>query len=443
MIHVATSLFISPDDAASRAMWTALAAEGHTGRHLATGADAVAEAVATRPDVILIAEDPADMPALAVVAALKDHGATRDIPICLLPRAWDPARLPAMLDAGVDEAVAPPVDAAVLAARLRPLVRMSTMRAALSLRVAAARRFGVEVSETVEAEDAPPQLLLAGSTADADRLRNAVGDGADITATDSLFEAESLMNRRIFDCFVMAATGAADAALDLCVQIRRNPRLFNLPVVLMIDGAAEGDLAARAHAMGASQVLAREPTAEELRWAVGSLVRRQQGRWAIRRALDRTRAAPLLSADLPDLYTGAVLRAGLEDHLVQARETGKALSVIRFSFGGVGRIAAEFGAEAGHHLRRQLGQWITSLIRAEDLAAHMGEASFAVILPDTPLDEAHVVMHRIAGVIGYTDFAVQDVYEVVKVWPRVGAAEARPDDTADRLLARAEAEMED
>ena len=168
-------------------------------------------------------------------------------------------------------------------------------------------RLGQEVSDTVEPEDARPHLLLAGSEADADHVRAAVGDTVAITATASLFEAESLMNRRIFDCIVMAATGAADAALDLCVQIRRNPRLFNLPVVLMIDG--ERTIGPRALSSGASQVLSRVPDVQELRWAVGTLVRRQKGRWAIRRALDRTRVPALLSRDLPDLYTAAMLTA--------------------------------------------------------------------------------------------------------------------------------------
>ncbi|WP_404378356.1 diguanylate cyclase domain-containing protein [Caenispirillum salinarum] len=441
MIHVANCLFIAPDDPASRALWQDLNAEGHAGEHLTEPDTAVARAAAARPDVIVIAEDPSGRPALEVVAALKARPETRDVPVCLLLRAWDPARLTDLLDAEVDDAVAPPMDGGVLAARLRPLVRMSTMRAALTLRIAAANRFGIEVSDRISIADERPQVLVAGAEDDVARVRSAVGNSVEITATDSLFEAESLMNRRIFDCFVMAATGSADAALDLCTQIRRNPRLFNLPVVLMIDEAP--DVGQQAHAMGASQVLSRAPGAEELRWAVFTLVRRQQTRWAIRRALDRSRAPALLSEDLPDLYTREMLCASLTDHLTEARKSGKALSVIRFGFGGVNRIASEFGDEAARHLRRQLGQWITSLIRAEDLAAHLGEARFAVVLPDTPLDEAQVVMHRIAGVIGYTDFAVQDVYEVVKVWPRVGGAEARPEDTADSLLDRAEAQMED
>jgi len=47
-----------------------------------------------------------------------------------------------------------------------------------------------------------------------------------------------------------------------------------------------------------------------------------------------------------------------------------------------------------------------------------------------------VVMHRIAGVLAYTDFAVREVYQPVKVWVQVGCTDARNDDTVASLLAR-------
>jgi two-component system cell cycle response regulator len=46
-------------------------------------------------------------------------------------------------------------------------------------------------------------------------------------------------------------------------------------------------------------------------------------------------------------------------------------------------------------------------------------------------------MHRIAGVLAYTDFAVRDVYQPVKVWVQVGCTDAQDGDTVAALLARA------
>ena len=51
-----------------------------------------------------------------------------------------------------------------------------------------------------------------------------------------------------------------------------------------------------------------------------------------------------------------------------------------------------------------------------------------MVLPDTPLAEAETVIHRIAGVLTYTDFAVREVYQPVKLWVQVGATDAQPGD---------------
>lgn len=440
MIHLANMLLVLADDAAARDLHRTLQACSYNGPLVSSGAAALDAARMRRPDVVVIGEHPEDMTALELVAALKDDPATRDLPLCLLVRDWRVERLAEFLAAGIDDALPWPVDDAILAQRLRPLVRLSTMRAELALRAASARRLGAPVADTVETEHARPSLLVVGGASDVGLVRSAVEDAMDIQAVETLTAADSALDDAIFDGMVIAASGSAEPALDACVQIRRNPRLFNLPVVLLTEAEALGD-PARAYIMGASQVLGRGARRDEIRWAVGATVRRQQTRWAIRRALGRTHAPALASELLPDLYGKAFLHAYLEDRLAAADAQEKHLSVIRFSFGGVAPVEDEFGAAAARHLSQQLGQWLLSLTRAEDMPAALGPADFVVVLPDTPLDEAEVVMHRIAGVIGHTDFAVQDVYAVVQVSPRARAAAARPGDSAANLLARAAADV--
>lgn len=436
MIHLANMLLVLADGEAADDLHRTLTACSYEGPRVPSGAAALTEAKVRRPDVVIIGEHPGDMTALDLVAALKADPDTRDIPICMLVRDWRTERLPGFLAAGIDDALPWPCDEAVLAQRLRPLVRLSTMRAELSLRVAAAEYLGQSLSEAVAADEGRPQLLVVGETADLTRVRTAVDDTMDLEVTDSLLSADAILDRRIFDGMVIAAAGSAEAALDTCVKIRRNPRLFNLPVVLMAEPEALGD-PARAYIMGASHVTVREARRDELVWAIGTSVRRQKTRWAIRRALGATHVPALSAAAVPDLYDPAFLMPYLQARLAVAGDHGRHLSVIHFAFGGVEPVREAFGEAAARHLSQQLGQWVLSLTRAEDLPVALGQADMVVVLPDTPLDEADVVMHRIAGVIGHTDFAVQDVYEVVQVAPRMGVAVARRGETPDGLLARA------
>ncbi|GAA0569378.1 diguanylate cyclase domain-containing protein [Caenispirillum bisanense] len=438
MIHLANILLVMADTEAARTLHAALVAESFAGPLVTSGAEALAQARALRPDVVVVGEHPADMTSLACARTLKDHPETADIPVFLVGADWPAEALPLLQRIGVDDVLSWPSERAVLGPRLRPLVRLSTMRAELEHRTAAAGRFGLAVSDHVDAPAERPQILVAGTEADQAQVRAAAVTDAELTSAATLYEADDLMARRIFDCLVIGVDGSPEPALDICAQIRRNPRLFNLPVILLLPTETPADVE-RAYLLGASLVLPRQPSAAALEWALATLVRRQQRRWALRRAFDRTRLPALLSADLPELYTRDFLLAYLNGRIETARRQGKPLTVIHFAFGGVARIEEEFGSAAGNHLRQQLGQWITSLVRAEDLAAHLGGARFAVALPDTPLEEAQIVMHRIAGVIGYTDFAVQDVYQVVKVWPHVGAAAWSEADTAASLLEHAEA----
>jgi two-component system cell cycle response regulator len=73
------------------------------------------------------------------------------------------------------------------------------------------------------------------------------------------------------------------------------------------------------------------------------------------------------------------------------------------------------------------------------MTARFEADEFCVVLPDTPKEEADIVMHRISGVLAYTDFAVLGVFQPVKAWVRAGAASLRPDDTMATLIARARA----
>ena len=175
---------------------------------------------------------------------------------------------------------------------------------------------------------------------------------------------------------------------------------------------------------------------EELRYDLTTLIKRQRLRWSIRQALDRTKQGATLD-ETTGAYTWEFLSQHLGGLIGAAHTWEKHLTLVFFSVPGIVEVREQFGDEAGVHLTRQLAQWITTLVRAEDLTAHYGEHDFCVSLPDTPLHEAGVVMNRIAGILSYTDFAVPEVYQPVTVEVEVGMAELEPHDTAESLIARA------
>jgi two-component system, cell cycle response regulator len=433
MIHLANLLIAADDSPLAQELLRKIRRHGYEGRIVSSLEAACATASQEHPDAVL-ASDVSGADSLGLAKALKSLPGCSEIPVCVIAQAPSPEFRSAALAAGVDDLLSPPVDETKLVARLRPLVRLSIMCAELHRRSATAKEFGApaEASTPSVSVDSDYPLLIVGKPRAED-----IGGGlakARLTIAADPTEADGLLADGNFDAAVMLPSGDPAPYLDLCAHIRNNPRLFNLPIVVVADPDQVGESVAYHH--GASGFYQRPLQPLQLEAAVLMMVRRQRLRWAIREALGRTLQQPTRDA-ATGVYSRAFLDSYLGARVAYATSHGRHLTVMFFRAPEVEDVRRRFGAEAGNHLRLQVAQWITSLLRGEDLTARYEEDEFCVVLPDTPQEEAEVVMNRIAGVLAYTDFAVKDVYQPVKVWVRAGAADMQPGDTVDRLVARA------
>lgn len=438
MTNLATVLIAAESVDFASALLERLLRNGYCGRSVDSGAAALAQARGEHPDILVIGPTLADMTPLALARVIKDDEVCANVPVVMITEGPDVIGALEAFEAGVDDVLADAFDLVALVPRIRPLLRISTMHAELRQRALTARDFGLDVRGAVTATpDARPAILLIGrQLAD---IKALIGQDVELTATDDLYEAEDLLAARNYDAAVVVTEGEFEQYLGFCTQVRNNPRLFNLPV-LLVDGGEHGLDVVEAYRRGASRVLRRPLDPQQLRSAVLTLVRRQQLRWSIRRALHQTLAPPT-----QDRQTGAYNRDFLVRYLAHrvtaAKTEQRHLSVLFFAAPAIDRVRQEFGDEAAEHLLIQIGQWVGGLLRGEDLTALFQPNEFCVVLPDTPIDEAEVVMNRIAGVVSYTDFAVKDVYQPVKVWVQTGSAAVTAADTVDTLISRARAKL--
>lgn len=429
MIRLANVLIVEENASRAYELQERLARGGYHATTLSSATPALAHARGEHPDLVLVGT-PADSDPVALGAELKNSAETEDIPVLLLAAPVTAQLCERALEAGLDDVLAADCDDIELNARLRPLVRLETMHAELRQRARIADRFGVAARERVSGPgDAKPALLLIGDGVAV--ARQILADIGELVVAADLFEAEDMLGRRNFDAALISFTDEPEGLLGFCSQMRNNPRLFNLPMVLL-----SGHTAADAYRRGATRVLPRDTDAGVLHTVMLSLVRRQQLRWSIRAALNDS-LAPATRDALTGAYSRAFFDAHVASRLDLAKVQNRHLAVVFFSAPNIDGVRRQFGEDAALHLTQQVGQWITGLLRAEDLTAAYAPNEFCVVLPDTPLAEAEVVMHRIAGVLAYTDFAVREVYQPVKVWVQVGCTDARDGDTVAALLARA------
>ncbi|MTJ80561.1 MAG: response regulator [Telmatospirillum sp.] len=437
MIHLANILIAADDPSLAQELLQKIRGHGYEGRAVTSLDGALATVEQEQPDIVFATWSLEGGSGIDLARRLRQVPWGAGIPICLAATERNPGAKLAAVEAGADDVLMPPIEEGKLVARLRPLVRLAIMRAELRQRARAAARFGVSVPADLPAAPMPTgyPILLVGD--DGAPLAAMLSGAAPSFAADP-FIADEMLGRSNFDAAILATGANPGPYLDFCAQARNNPRLFNLPVLLV---AAPGVISEEdAYHHGASGLLTTPVDPAELQAAVTTQVRRQRTRWVIRERLAET----LADADRdPEtgVYSNAFLESYLEDRVRFSTTHGRCLSMMFVRVPDIEGVRVHFGEEQAHHLRRQVAQWITGLLRAEDLTARSGENEFCLVLPDTPRAEAEVVLHRIAGVLAYTDFAVKEVYQPVKIWARVGAADLLPEDTDKTLVARARANI--
>lgn len=438
MYNLARVLVVGDDVANSRELSRRLRREGYATS--ASDYSVVTERLSRdeHPDVVVVSSNGSVEAGCDLADVLKSDSDTAHIPIIMVT---DDARSPTCrrcLAVGVDDLVAPPVSDIILLSRLRPLVRLATMRGELQQRAATARAFALDVDTRLETGgDTDYRVLVVDGAREDDRavIDGALGEGYRLTRAEDPFAAGEMLLTQDFDALVLGFDGAADDALYLCGQVRNNPRLFNLPVLLIADPEAFPTVD-EPYKAGANIVLGRPVDQDRLQAGLLTLVRRQKMRRVIREKL-----AAIRQESVCDPLTGVYTREFMLAHLARlgsaARMWHKHLSVVSFQVQNRAGIARAFGAAAADDVVRQVSEWILALVRAEDLVARTADNEFAVVLPDTAPAEAEVVAHRISGVLLHTEFGLKGVNEPVSVWLQSGCAGFHLGDTPDSLLARA------
>lgn len=407
------------------------------------------EARGGHPDLIVIDVGSLGRPGIATATALRQRK-LENVPIVLWVEEEFAGLYDEALAARADDVFAGAMDAtgaAELMMRMRPLMRLSTQLAEVRRRIALAREFGVPLADDPDLSvgDVLHRVLVVGGSpalekrvlrALAKRVAGVDYQAGPFDARDRLFEGD-------FDAVVMEMGGSisVEDALEFCNEVRNHPRLFNLPILLLEEtpGGLPHEEAIRA---GASLVLDHGAGDDRLRYFLASYGRRQQIRRRIRDTIETTKTVRTRGTHTHS-YMPGFLRAHLTALIGEARDGQKHLTVLVFSVAeSLVPFRAEFGEEAARELTRQVAQWISGLVRLEDVVANFGGGEFCVSLPDTPINEAEAVIGRVTGILEYTDFAVKDVYRPVKVTVKVGWAELAANDDAGAMIARARQQLE-
>jgi diguanylate cyclase (GGDEF)-like protein len=92
----------------------------------------------------------------------------------------------------------------------------------------------------------------------------------------------------------------------------------------------------------------------------------------------------------------------LDEEIARAERHQSPLAVAFFDIDELKAVNDTYGHLAGNEVLRVLGQTIAEKVRAEDVPARYGGDEFAIVMPDTPREEAEKVVVRLMEILDDT-----------------------------------------
>lgn len=155
---------------------------------------------------------------------------------------------------------------------------------------------------------------------------------------------------------------------------------------------------------------------------------------------ERLRLAGLTDS-LTGLYNRRHLHHRLNQEVTRSQRYGQALSCLFVDADHFKQINDRHGHAVGDKVLIAIAQRLRARLRASDLPTRYGGEEFAVLLPETDLDNARVLAEQIRGAIADTSIPVDDS-DGITVTVSIGVAELdagdRQQDAGDRLLQAAD-----
>ncbi|GHC54526.1 diguanylate cyclase [Neogemmobacter tilapiae] len=362
-----------------------LASDGATGLHIAK---------TEQPDLILIADQLADMDGLTALALLRADPGLSAIPILYLASCGDPDLRFRALQAGADDFIAKPIDDQLLIARLRNLVGSSAGGAEPAALTGLAEEptifetpgliamiAGAEQTTLRWQQDLTPFLAARLQPVTANQALGISGPAG--PAPDVIL--------------LQADCSQGQAGLQLLSELRSRPTTRHAAICVICTGNSAAGVA-MAYDLGANQVIPADFDPAELALRLTKLIRRKQHADRIRASVaDSMRAA--VTDDLTGLWNRRHALAHMPGIVSRSHAAGLPYSVLVVDLDRFKLVNDRYGHAAGDQVLIKVARRLTANLREGDLLARMGGEEFLVGLPDTDADQAHRIAERLCDTV--------------------------------------------
>jgi len=352
------------------------------------------------------------------------------------------------LAAGADDFLGKPINDLALMARIRSTLRMKILMDEWRLHQATTQQLSPQSDDA----DVDPLnvrnsnvLIVDDNNTDAAFIKETLGPlSANILQVQSISEAEAALAKSSYDLIFSNLDLTQEDGLLICPSLRTNPATRHVPI-LLLSNPAHMERIAKGLDLGANDYLLRPFDTHELFARARTQLRHKRNYDHLRSAFEQN-----LMMALVDPLTGAFNRRYLDAHLPRlmhhAAEIKKSLVVQMLDIDHFKLVNDRYGHSAGDAVLKEVAQRISNSVRPSDFFVRMGGEEFAVVMPETSLENAAKIADRLRHKIAETQIRLPGSDEGLKinVTLSIGIADTRPDiegEATNKVFERADAAL--
>jgi two-component system cell cycle response regulator len=401
------------------------------------GLTALELAAKEQPDIILLDVMMPGLDGFEVCKRLKEAVDTRHIPVVLVTALDGRQERVTGLEAGADEFLTKPVEDLFLFARVRALTRLKLVIDDLRQREESGRRLGVIEAAGAKLGGVGGRVLVVDDNErQAQRIMSELAvDHRPVLETD--LEKAQLTARGPVDLVILNTCARSFDGLRLAAHIRSDEATRSLPILAIVD-VDDRPRVVKALEIGVSDILPKPIDPQELSARVRTQIKRKRYTDFLRNNLDRSLELAVTDT-LTGLHNRRYMMGQLKALTERAVRGGEPVSVLLMDIDHFKAVNDGFGHPGGDEVLREFAVRLATNVRAIDLACRWGGEEFAVVMPDTRLEDAQRIAERIRLHVAGSPFRIGPDNEPLGVTISIGvAATLGEGDDVDAVVKRAD-----
>jgi diguanylate cyclase (GGDEF)-like protein len=173
----------------------------------------------------------------------------------------------------------------------------------------------------------------------------------------------------------------------ICKHVGPPTAMSYICVPMIAQGETLGVLHIRSNPWGASELPDQPIRTAESKWQLALTVSEHIGLALANLKLRESLRSKAIRDPLTGLFNRRYMEESLERELRRSQRKGVPLGIVMMDIDHFKHFNDTFGHAAGDYLLRELGVFLKTLVRGEDIASRYGGEEFIIVFPETSLEE--------------------------------------------------------